>query len=151
MKRLIFQVMKLGRSWLLGVYLIGMEGVVVCLGPVFLRYQRDGTITGQTRPTVRGKGFFLDHSDGAWTSLSLSVAIQHGFCHDQLDLRCLVGNNALRPFLLPLLSWSESSPWTYRLGVDRSWPFRRAFAVAVRDAPRRVEPLRPRQLDRCGA
>lgn len=49
------------------------------------------------------------------------------------------------------LSVSESSPVRYGLGLARSLAPSRALVAAMRLAPRRVLPLKPRQEARCGA
>jgi hypothetical protein len=56
-------------------------------------------------------------------------------------------------FLPELLSLSESpfSLATYGLGLDRSFPDILTLAAAFLAAPRRVEPLNPRQDERWGA
>ena len=60
---------------------------------------------------------------------------------------------SLFPFLLDTLSLSESpfSLWAYGDGLDRSFAPSRALTAADRAAVRRVDPLRPRHEDRCGA
>jgi hypothetical protein len=86
---------------------------------------------------------------------SLDISIQYRFwtgCFSEDHTSSYT--DSLRHFFPPVLSPSESPFWLpsrYGEGLLRSFVPNLALVAASREAPRRVEPLKPRQEERCGA